>query len=450
MTDKTSNTIELCLLLIGGLLSANISFAQSSERDQRDAQQTRQAEAVSRAVFDKIQQAQSEIDQENNEAAQKILNGLIGTDNLSDYERSQILQYLGILQHNMGNTQAAIGTFEEILLIEGLELQFHKQTVYTLAQFSLAVEQYADAVGYLEQWLTLEPNPGAEQYILYGQSLYQVGRYKDMITPIEAGLDTASSRGTPIKEDWYALLNFAYFQQEDYAKVRDTIKILLANWPRKRYWISIAGAYSELGDETNLVSAYNIAHTQGFLQKESELVTMAQLYIQREVPYKAATLLETEIDAGRVSASAKNYRLLSQAWSMAHEDEKSIPALQQAASMSDDGNLDLRLGNAYLNIGRYADCETAIKIGLKKDGLKDPDYAYISLGMCLYNQKKYDAATGAFENARKTSRSRKIADEWIRVIGLDKQRIETIAEVERKAKRQVQLLADRRADGRGG
>jgi tetratricopeptide (TPR) repeat protein len=176
---------------------------------------------------------------------------------------------------------------------------------------------------------------------------------------------------------------------------------------------------------------------------------MAQLYMQNEVPYKAAKLLETEMKSGRVARNAKNYRLLSQAWQLAQEDEKSIPALKEAARLSDDGELNLRLGNAYLNLGRYSDCVAAVQAGLRKGGIKSPDNAQISLGMCMYNQQKYTAAINAFREARKTRRSARIANQWINVIESDIERNEQIALAEAAARRQIQELARRReASGR--
>lgn len=254
----------------------------------------------------------------------------------------------------------------------------------------------------------------------------------------------AEARQKPVKEDWYVLLNFAYFQQEDYRQVRDIQKILLVNWPKKRYWFSLAGAYTELGEEANLLHSYNAAHTQGLLEKESELVTMAQLYMQNEVPYMAGALLEKEMESGRVQRSGKNYRLLSQAWSLAQEDEKSIPALQAAAKQSDEGELNLRLGNAYLNLGRYGECVAAIQAGIRKGGIKSSDNAQISLGMCLYNQKKYNDSIKAFREAGKTDRSKRIANQWIRVIQSDIQRDEQIRLAERAARKQQEELVKRR------
>ena len=145
-----------------------------------------------------------------------------------------------------------------------------------------------------------------------------------------------------------------------------------------------------------------------------------------------------------MSKDAKNYRLLSQAWTLAAEDEKSIPALQQAARLSDDGELNLRLGNAHLNLGEYSECVTAIREGLRKGGIKSPDNANISLGMCLYNTRDYREAIAAFREAGKTPRSRRIANQWINVIEQDIERIEQIRLAEAAAQRQQRQLAERR------
>ena len=438
-------SVKLCLLLLAGILAAGGAYAQESEKERRDRQKTKQAQAVSKAVYDKIQQAQEKVDEDDFKGALRVLGNLNRSDKLTEYEKSNVLNYIGFVQYNMDDILAAIKTYEEMLRIPSLEEQIRKQTVYTLAQLNTMEERYTPAIRLLEEWFVLEPNPAADPYILYAQNLYQVDRYRDMIKPIESAMEVAKKRKKPVKEDWYVLLNFAYFQQEDYRKVRDIQKILLVNWPKKRYWFSLAGAYTELGEDNNLFASYDAAHTQGLLERESELVTMAQLHMQHEVPYKAAKLLQAEMETGRVSRNAKNYRLLSQAWSLAQEDEKSIPALKEAARLSNEGELDLRLGNAYLNLGRYAECVSAVRAGLRKGGIKSPDNAQISLGMCLYNQQKYSGSINAFREARKTRRSRKVANQWIKVIQSEIARNEQIARSEANARRQIRELAKRRA-----
>jgi hypothetical protein len=61
-----------------------------------------------------------------------------------------------------------------------------------------------------------------------------------MVEPIETAMRIAQERGKPVKEDWWNLLNFAYFQQENYSKVRDIQKVLLQNWLAKSPLLEIS------------------------------------------------------------------------------------------------------------------------------------------------------------------------------------------------------------------
>ncbi|MGI9263935.1 MAG: tetratricopeptide repeat protein [Gammaproteobacteria bacterium] len=445
MTNRNRIFGKLMLLLISGLFISGAAIAQDEE-SQSSSQKTKKAQAVSKQVYDKIQKAQEQIEAENYPEAMQMLNRLNRDDKLTDYERQNVLNYIGFVQYSTDDTKGAITTYNQMLQIPTLEEQTRKTTMYTLAQLNTMEEDYAKALDLLDEWFTLETNPQPQNYILYAQNLYQVSRYKDMVEPIETALRLAVEKDKEIKEDWYVLLNFAYFQQENYAKVRDIQKILLANWPKKRYWFSLAGAYTELGEDINLVASYDAAHAQGMLEKESELVTMAQLYMQHEVPYKAATLLDKEMESGRVQKNAKNYRILSQAWTLAMEDEEAIPALREAARLSDEGELNLRLGNAHLNLGQYAECVSSIQDGLRKGGIKSPDNAQISLGMCLYNQKKYTEAKAAFREASQTDRSKRISNQWVRVIDSDIQRNEQIRLAENAARKQQEELAKKRRE----
>ena len=441
--------IQRRLKLIAGIAASMallLTGPVNAQDDEEPPQQkTKQAQAVSKEVYEKIQKAQEDVDAKNYDAALRKLNSLYNPDKLTEYEQANVLNYLGFVYYNMENIPQAIATYDRMLRIPSLEPQLAKQTTYTLAQLHTMEEQYQKALTTLDKWFTMETNPAPEPFILKAQNLYQVQRYADMIEPIRNAMRVAEARGKPVKEDWYVLLNFAYFQQEDYRQVRDIQKILLVNWPKKRYWFSLAGAFTELGEDKNLVAAYSAAHTQEFLEKESELVSMAQLFMQAEVPYKAARLLEREMEAGRVSKDAKNYRLLSQAWMLAMEDEKAIPALTEAARMSDDGELYVRLGNSYLNLGQYDECISAVENGLRKGNLKSPDNAQISLGMCLYNKRRYNDGIKAFREAAKTAKSRRVANQWISVIEADVERNRQIRLAREAAEKKRKEVEARRA-----
>ena len=445
ISNRISTRIALLVLAIFLVVSsASAQTSRKEERAQRDKQQTKQAQAVSKEVYDRITKAQEHVDSKNYQGALKILNNMMRGGKLTEYESQNVLNYLGFVYYNIDDITAALDAYGKMTRIPSIEPQILKGTIYTMAQLNTMEEEYHKAIKLLDQYFVLELNPAPDPYILYAQNLYQVDDFVAMVKPIETAMDIARKRNKQVKEDWYTLLNFAYFQQENYAMVRDIQKTLLMTWPKKRYWFSLAGAYTELGEDENLIYAYDAAHTQKLLVKESELVTMAQLYMQAEVPYKAAQLLDTEMNSGRVRKSARNYRLLSQALTLAQEDKAAIPALQEAARMTDEGELDLRLGNAYLNLGQYNECVSSVRAGLRKGGIKSLDNAQISLGMCLYNLQKYQDSIKAFSEAGKTKRSARIARQWINVINSDIARDRQIRLAESAARKQAQKLAKRR------
>ena len=438
---------KLFILLLAGLLANGSALAQGSgQADKKDDTKTKQAQAVSKEVYEKILQAQEMVDVKEYQPALRLLNNLYNPDKLTEYEQANVLNYLGYVHYNMDNMRDAIATYKKLLAIPTLEPQMAKQTTFTMAQLLTVEDRYEEALSTIDKWFTLELNPAPEPFILKAQILYNLNRYQAMIQPIENAMQVAEKRGLPAKEDWYTLLNFAYFSTENYSKVRDIQMTLLQTWPKKRYWISLAGAYTELGEDEKLIYAYDAAFTQGMLEKENEFVTMAQLFLQAEVPYNAAKLMQEKIDAGIVKKTEKNYRLLSQAWMLSMEDEKAIPALKSAATLAAHGELDARLANTYLNVGDYDNCVKSARTAARKGGLKSPDNIQISLGMCLYNQRKYGESKTAFREAAKVPRSQRTSNQWIRVIDAEVERNRQIRLAEEAAQKKRKEIDERRAN----
>ena len=446
MNTKCGISMKLCMLLLAGMLACGNAAAQGSGQAAKDDKtKTKQAQAVSKDVYERIQAAQEAVDAEDYATGLRMLNKLYNPDKLTEYEQANVLNYIGFIYYNMEDMASAIRTYERLLAIPSLEPQMAKQTTFTMAQLLTVEENYPKALAAIDKWFLLETNPAPEPFILKAQIHYHLNQYQAMVQPIENAMQVARNRDKPVKENWWGLLNFAYFQQENYEKVRDIQKILLQTWPKARYWKSLAGAYTELGEDEKLIYAYDAAFTQGMLVKGNEFVTMAQLYLQAEVPYKAARLIEEKMEAGIVDKSAKNYRLLSQAWQLSMEDKKAIPALTAAAALTTDGEVDARLANSYLNVGDYGNCVTSARTAIRKGGLKSPDNIQISLGMCLYNQQKYNESKAAFNEAAKAPRSRRTSGQWKRVIDAEIERNRQIRLAEEAAQKKRREIEARRA-----
>ena len=254
---KTIFVLLVALILASGssvnaqaLMKAQESaYDNETERQRRDKQKTRTAQAVSKKVYERIIKAQEAVDLEDYPEALRILNNLYSLSKLTDYEQQNVLNYLGFVYYSMDDMTNAMNAYERMLTIPTLEEQIKKTTVYTLAQLNTMQENYSKAIRLTEEFFRLETNPAADPYIFYAQILYQLDRYSDMIEPVETAMEIYVRRQTarrlaakveaekaldeapeeeiaaarialaeanksynitPVpKEDWYVLLNFA-------------------------------------------------------------------------------------------------------------------------------------------------------------------------------------------------------------------------------------------------
>ncbi|MEM8982317.1 MAG: hypothetical protein AAGC71_04785 [Pseudomonadota bacterium] len=421
-----SRTLRLATIATAAILTfgAPLANAQKANKQAEPERATKKVESLSKAVYDKLLKAQEAIDGKDVAGALRILNG-IDRSKLSGYEQSNLDNYYGFAHYSNGDNRSALRSYEAVVNNPDTEPNMRTQVLYTVASLHAQNENWDQTIRYLNEWFTLTINPTPAAYILLASAYQSKGDYPQTIKATTTAIDLAKEKGQQPKESWWNLLYYSYYQTENFPKVRDTLKILIAGWPKKAYWLQLGAVYSELGDEKNFLAAYEAAFLQGMLESESEIVTYAQLLLQQEVPHKAAVVLDKGMTDGVITKTAKNYRLLSQAWSLAQEDEKAIGPLTQAAKLSDDGELYARLAVSYLNLDRFDDCVGAGRSGISKGGLKKPMDVRMTVGQCLYNQEKYSASKDEFLRVVRngSDKDKRIAQQWVRVIDSDMERL---------------------------
>ncbi len=155
---------------------------------------------------------------------------------------------------------------------------------------------------------------------------------------------------------------------------------------------------------------------------------MAYLYLNADVPYKAATVMDKGIKGDAIDPTSKNWEIMGNAYRQAQEVDKAIPAMEEAASRSDTGELYARLGNIYLDGDQNRKAITAINKGLQRGGVKRPDTARLVLGMAYFNVEEYDKARKAFQAAGRDERSEQYARQWIKYMDSELERQRKLAE----------------------
>ena len=137
---------------------------------------------------------------------------------------------------------------------------------------------------------------------------------------------------------------------------------------------------------------------------------------------RAGKILEAKLADKTVSSTLEHWRLLAQAWTMAHESERAIPALTRAAELSPDGTMDVILAQTYINLGRWEESVTAARNALRKGGLSRPDQVQVMLGQSLFELGRFDEARDAFRAAQSDRRSRQLAAQWLNYIDSEQER----------------------------
>ncbi len=411
---------------------AHAQRAGAQNEESQANQPARRTPAMRERVYQRLAEAQECSELEDMECAQELLDQVRDMDDLNSYEVAQMWNFYAFIYFSQDNFGEAIRAYENVLLQEELPIGLETTTMYSLATLYVQQEMYQEGLDMLDRWFLLSDAPSPDPYILKAQIHYQLEQFVEGVEPVLTALEIAEQQGRAPQEGWYQLLNVFYFEQEDYPKVIETLTILCETWPKKDYLVQLAGIYGQEGEDNSQLALYEAAYEVGWLDRSNEFVTLAQMLLQADIPYKAAIVLQEGLDADVIESTEPNWRLLAQSWQLAQEDEEALPALIQASNLAEDGNLDHRLAQSYANLARWDECVDAARDALQRGELNREDQANLLLGNCLVELKEYSEARNAFQAASRDERSRSGAQQWLNYVRNEETREQ---EIERALRR---------------
>ncbi len=411
-----------------GFVAFSAAIAQEQQKDTRE---TRRTPALRNKVYEKLAEAQALAEAKDLGGAQKVLDGMIsagGKKALNSYELANVYNLYAFIHYSREDYKKALQAYEEVVAQPDIPLAMEINTRYTIAQLYFVQEDWQRGIDALLKWFDMTDTPNANAYVLLAQGYYQMKDYNKALTNVEKAISMYNEKGKLPKEQWYNLARFLYFEKNDIPKTVDTLETLLTHYPKKQYWVQLSHMYGEQKKDTEQLAAMEAAYVQDMLDKGTEQVTMAYLYLNAEVPYKAAKVMDKGLENGSIESKSKNWEVAGNAWRQAQEVDKAIPAMEKAAAQAETGELYARLGTIYLDGDENQKAITAITRGLNKGGVKRPDTARLILGMAYFNTKQYDKARNAFEAAARDERSAKYATQWMKYMDSEIERQRSLAE----------------------
>jgi tetratricopeptide (TPR) repeat protein len=390
-------------------------------------QETRRTPALRNKVYEKLAEAQVAAEAKDWKTARAVLDGMIGAGGkkaLNSYELANVYNLYAFVYYSAEDYPNALKSYEQVVAQPDIPLAMEINTKYTIAQLYFVLEDWPKGIAALKVWFKATENPPASAYVMLAQGYYQVKDYKLALVNVEIAINMYKAKDKVPKEQWYNLARFLYFDSNDVNNAVRVLEELLLHYPKKQYWVQLSHMYGEQKKESKQLAAMDTAYVQGMLDKGTEQITMAYLYLNGEVPYRAAVVVDKGIKDKSIEQKSKNYELLGNAWRQSQEIKKAIPAMELAAAKSDSGELYARLGNVYLDGDQFKKAITSINKGLSRGGVKRPDTARLVLGMAYFNDKQYNNARKAFNAAKKDERSEKYAAQWITYLNseLDRQK----------------------------
>ena len=395
------------------------------DKPKKDQRETRRTPALRNKVYEKLAEAQTLAEAKDYAGAAVILNDMIAEDGkraLNSYELANVYNLFAFLAYATEDYPQSLRYYEQVIAQPDIPLAMEINTRFTIAQLYFVQEKWQQGIDAMLVWFDLNEKPNAGAYVLLAQGYYQVKKYDLALENVETAISMHEGEGKLPKEQWYNLARFLYFDKEDFDSALDVLNTLIIYYPKKQYWVQASHLYGEKKEEQKQLALMEAAYEQGFLDRSSELVTMAYLYLNAEVPYYAGSVIEKGFKDELVDDKSKNYELGGSAWAQAREVAKSIPMMEKAAAKSDEGELYVRLGNVYLDGDQFAKAADSVNKGLKKGGVKRPDQARLVLGMAYFNLGEYNKARKAFRDAGKDDRSEKYAKQWIAYVSSEEER----------------------------
>ena len=416
----------------------SVAFA-AEERKRRKA---RRVPNISEMTFRRLAQAQELMDLKEYDAALEVL---VEMDRRSrrynGNELGQVYSMFAFIMFSKEDNPRTIQYYEKVLeqgddITEGLE----HGTMYSLAQLYFVEEEYQRSLDMMNRWLIKKADfgedPGPNPRYFMGQVYYAMKDYPGATKQIELAITMAEERNmVPIKENWWQLLRFLYFEQDNWDRVLEILHVLVRDYPKRDYWVQLAGIYGQEGYEREQVLAMEVAHAGGYLDRERDVLNYGGLLMQEEVPYRAAKWMQVGFDEELVEATAKNLQSLGQAYQIAQDIDDAIPILEEAGELSDEGEIFSRLSQLYLEKDEYKKCTDAADSALEK-GVDREYNTEIVLGMCLFNRDRLTQARKTFVTARRHARADKnesverICNQWITYIDRDRIRRDELAKAE--------------------
>jgi tetratricopeptide (TPR) repeat protein len=408
------NKIFISILIIGSVTIAHLplsstAYALGAEEPKRKTQ------LVGPSVGKKVGRAFEAyaIEAEDGSNVDNALALLLDISAKKDYDIAFLDRFIGVMYAQKGDEKKAITYLNKAIAPDILNEQEQADSLKLVGDLQMQVEGYDKALVAYDAWMDFTGISDANVWMKIAQANLALKQYAKVIAPADRAI---AELGDKVSQNPYVLKLNSYYERKMFKKCVEVLETAVQILPEvKLFWTQLGSFYAMIEDYPKSLATMDLAYKKGYLEKESQIKMLANLYAQSEIPHKSAFLLEKHIDSGLVKRDDKNLFTLANSWHAAQHIDKAASYYGELAKMTNLSKHYSKQGMLLNQDEQFAKAIVALKKAIEI-GVKNPGQLNQSIAESYFYLENYKQAYVYVKKALKDPKSRRTAKGWVSYI----------------------------------
>jgi tetratricopeptide (TPR) repeat protein len=331
------------------------------------------------------------------------------------YDTFVVNEMLGFCAIRSGDNATAAKAFEAVLDSEFTDAARRATLLRLLMQINYSAKDYTKAIQFGQRAIQ-DGSANDEVRLLVAQSYYLQQDYKGTVGFLQGWVgETEKAGGVPGETALQLYLSGCIKLDDDPCKMQ-ALEKQAQHHPKPETWSNLVILMlSGMPTDDATLQIYRLASTVGGMRRGEDYLEMAQIALDKGFPGEAQSALESAI-AKKSFADPKTLetanRMLATAKAQSATDKASLGKTAQAAAANKNGQVDVRMGQAFLSYGQYAEAIAAIQRGIGKGNVRNPAEAQLALGQAQLKAGNAAEAVKSFQAVKGDATMERLGKLW--------------------------------------
>ena len=370
--------------------------------------------SLTKKVASSVRSAQKALEKEKWADCVADLRKAEAVEDKGPYDIFAINELLGFCAARMDDLATAATAYETALdsgfLDPALINLRHKQ----LMQVNYNLKNYAKAAAFGKKAVELGERD-ENTYTLAAQAYYLLEDFASTRDFVQGWIADLEAQNASPPEIGVQLYLSSCIKLQDDACALQALEKQATYHPRAETWPNLILLVFRQADESQTIDVLRLAFDRDGMRRAEEYTEMAQLALERGLPGEAQSVLEAGVAKSvftEARAKELSDRLLATANAQSKADRVEVEKQAAQSATGKNGQVDVRIGQAFLSYGEPAKAIEAIERGLAKGNVRNVPDAQLSLGIAQLRSGNKAAAIEAFDAVKGNATLELLARLW--------------------------------------